>query len=80
MNASDFSETGRSDRQPVRILELTASFRPGAKASARPAVTVRMVYVGVEREQIPHLRVRGLNHIEPFGAMFNQEVGIAKTK
>ena len=49
-------------------------------------VSVQTVYLWVERKQIPHLRVMGRNirflksDLEPFRAMFKQEVGIAKTE
>ena len=80
MNASDFSETDRLHRKPVGILGLIEFSRAVAEPESPPAATVRMLYLGVEREQIPHLRLRGLNHIGPFGSTFNQEVGIAKTE
>ena len=49
-------------------------------------VSAQTVYLWVERKQIPHLRVMGRNirflksDLEPFRAIFKQEVGIAKTE
>lgn len=49
-------------------------------------VSIRTVYLWVERKQIPHLRVMGRNirflksDLEPFRATFKQEVGFGKTE
>jgi excisionase family DNA binding protein len=49
-------------------------------------VSVQTVYLWVERKQIPHLRVMGRNirflksDLEPFRAMFKQEMGNGKTE
>ena len=49
-------------------------------------VSPQTLYLWVERNQIPHLRVMGRNirflksDLEPFCATFKQEVGIAKTE
>jgi excisionase family DNA binding protein len=48
-------------------------------------VSLQTVYLWVERKQIPHLRVMGRNirflksDLQPFRAMFKQEVGNGKT-
>ena len=48
-------------------------------------VSPQTVYLWVERKQIPHLRVMGLNirflksELEPFRATFRFEVGCGKT-
>ena len=49
-------------------------------------VSIRAVYLWVERKQIPHLRVMGRNirflksELEPFRAQFKQEVENGETK
>ena len=62
--------------------ELPLTVREAAKYLG---VSVQTVYLWVERKQIPHLRVMGRNirflksDLQPFRAMFKQEVGNGKT-
>ena len=55
------------------------------EAATYLGVSIRTMYLWVERKQIPHLRVMGRNirflrsDLEPFRATFKQEVGNGKT-
>jgi len=55
------------------------------QAATYLGVSAQTVYLWVERKQIPHLRVMGLNirflksDLAPFRATFKQEVGNGKT-
>jgi hypothetical protein len=77
--------TSTSDEKSPRMLRLRERSQRVVEAAAFLGITVRMVYLGLERKQIPHLRVMGrsiktLKCGGPVRAPFNQEVGIAKTK
>lgn len=82
MNASDLSETSPSDGKPTGIPRLRELSR--TVAAVYLGIAVQVLYLGVERKQIPYLRVMGRDILksgfEPFRATFKQEVGIAKTE
>jgi hypothetical protein len=70
--------------KPPLLLQMKSRSRFGRPRSSLESARKRCIF-GVERKQIPHLRVMGRNigflksELEPFRATFRFEVGCGKT-